>query len=61
MPDAPAFADLLRRYRQRHGWSQADAVRETGVPLGTWKRWEGGGDVRHVGLITRLLSEVVGD
>jgi transcriptional regulator with XRE-family HTH domain len=34
------FAAALKRYRARHGWTQAQAAAHLGVPLRTWQNWE---------------------
>ena len=35
-------ADKLRAWRESHDWTQADAARETGYSLDTWKSYETG-------------------
>lgn len=51
--------ELLKAYRLRHGWSQAEAGAATGVPTRSWQNWEIGRPLPHARLLTRLLEEAL--
>lgn len=59
MPES-SLPELLRAYRARHGWSQAQAARVCGVPKPTWQNWEIGRPMTHGALVSRLLAELLG-
>lgn len=48
----------LRKWRERMGWSQAEAAQHLKTPFRTYQRWEASDEVMHpVELATKHLTE----
>lgn len=51
--------ELLRKYRQVHGWSQSQAANECGVPVSTWRGWEVGKKMPQRTFMLQLLTQAL--